>query len=178
MSLLQSKNAPLLLALAAVGAAYVFLLFVPSLQASAELRSQASAYRDYTIQSQDSETMVQRFQQELKETRAYAQAWSDAAPTERKLTIIHQQIDEAASKSGVAIRSIQPQVKSEALETIKRLEVPMEIEGEFPQIFHFLRNLEKQPFVCWTEDTQIREINNRQPLQCDLRLVVFLKVRG
>ncbi len=142
------------IALASAAVGYVAFVFLPGQKAIGELRSQLHEKQQYIVQAERLKSSIQHCERDLKEVRQFTEAWRDGSPSQDSLTQVFGKITDLASQSGTKITKFerQPVVEKEA---IWHIAAKLQIEGDFVQVFEFVRRLEGLTSSTWLANVQL-----------------------
>lgn len=159
--------------LAAASVAYVALIFVPSQRSIRGLRLELGEKQQHVLQSDRLTAPIRQAELRLASTREYSTTWSQSAPRPTDLVNVYAQLTDAAKGAGVEVQRIDPQPAIE-LQTIGQHPVSINLSGQFPQVFDFVRRIESLPQTIWIRDLRIaRSSGDSETLQIELSLTIF-----
>jgi Tfp pilus assembly protein PilO len=159
--------------LGAAAVAYVFFVFMPGQRHVGELRAQLQEKQQFIMQSASVTSAIQQSENELTDVREFAKQWREASPSEAKLAKLFGELTELAGESGVTILHIDPQLAVK-LETLRQIPVAIGVEGEFSQIFAFLRRVEGLPGTVWLPSLKLeQERKDSETFRSEISLTVF-----
>ena len=164
--------------LIAVAGGYLYFSFLPTKQATAQLREELEAKRTFVEQSANLRVSLDQTNQELVETVAHTQAWRDTAPTQATLASLLGDINQHAKLAGVEITNFSPQQET-LNETFSRVPVSIEVAASSTALFEFVRAIEQLPPVVWFDSLNIEATGeNGQTVKAELTLVIFASISG
>lgn len=172
----NNRNSRSLVVTAILGVAavaYVFVVFLPGQKHIGQLRTQLQEKQQFIMQTASLSSAIGQSERELAEVREYAKQWRDAAPSETELATLFGEITELARQAEVTILHIEPQ-PAVKLETVNQIPVTIGVEGEFSQIFAFLRSVEGMPGTVWLPNLKLEQVSkDSENLRSEIRLTVF-----
>jgi len=161
----------ILVAVAAI--VYVAVVFLPGQRAIGKMRKQLHEKQHFIVQADRLTFAVQKANSDLRSAHDFAEAWRSAAPAEGKLAATLGRITEHATTAGLAVHRFDPQPVVK-LDTVWHAPVLLVAEGEFAQVFEFLRSVELLPSVFWVQQLRLESAgkpNGR--LRFEATLMVF-----
>jgi Tfp pilus assembly protein PilO len=159
--------------LAAASVGYVLLVFVPGQRTISELRSQLEEKQQHVLQSQRLGGPIRQAEIRLASTREYSTEWVAAAPRPTQLVGFYAQLAQEAKAAGVQVKRLDPQPAIDH-QLISQHPVVIAFDGQFAQVFDFVRRLEQLPQTLWIRDLRMsRNEANSESLQAELTLTIF-----
>jgi Tfp pilus assembly protein PilO len=159
---------------AAGSLAYVFLVFLPAQRSIQSLRSQI---REREQQILHADTLVGPLHQatlRLASTREVSQQWKTAIPSQKQITEQYARLSVAAQEAGVAIERFDPQPPTE-IQLLALHGVVVQFQGEFSQVFDFVRRVEAQPGTIWMPHFRVSgDGQTGNTLRGELTLTIFV----
>jgi Tfp pilus assembly protein PilO len=159
--------------LAAIAAAYLTFVWMPSRRAIKELHEQVEAKQQLVAQATTLSAMLATSQQDLDKSQAVATAWEKAAPGKRDIPSFYGRINALAKDAGLTISRFDPQ---SFLTYEKFQEIPITIagSGNFAQVYEFLRLVESLPVYVWVDSLRIEKAaQNAKTVQCEISMAIF-----
>jgi Tfp pilus assembly protein PilO len=142
IDLRSTHGARLVAVLSAAGAvAYVVWGFLPQREALAELRQEIEAKQAAVAQGTRIVQEIANTTEELFVARRYVQRWSDAAPSQESLILLFRDVNHLSQIAGTRNLRLEP-APVEPLAAVWRAPVSLSVEGNFLQLFDFVRGLE------------------------------------
>lgn len=185
----QAQSLIATIGLAAVAVCYLCFFFLPKQKAIAKLRTQLADQNAYLQSTGAVAVGLAKTEAEVADVQKFVTQWKEKAPTEKKLASLFGEIARRAKTARVSMARFDPQpvVNRRAL-----TEVPLNVavEGDFAEIFAFLRMLESMPVALWVRQMRIEAAGGGSPdrsderdprmqriasksLTCELTLVIF-----
>ncbi|MBW3598851.1 MAG: type 4a pilus biogenesis protein PilO [Planctomycetes bacterium] len=160
-------------AVAAAGVvAYVALFFFPRRAEIAELRRQTEEKDRYALQAVGAAAAVAGATAELNEAARFIRDWRNEAPSEGSVIGVFRGINQAAQTAQTKNLRIEP-APAEKLAAVWRMPVKIAVEGSFPELFGFVRELEPLSSAVWISDVEIAAERDRKDLRMNLTLTIF-----
>jgi len=161
------------LPLVGVALAYLFLVYLPSQRADAELQQQLKEQQEYLAGAKAINTAMQTTVEQLQGAEAYQMRWAEHAPSERTIGALYEKMHLLARAQGVTITRFDPQAVV-AHAYLVELPVSLGCTGQFAEIATFLAEIESLPEEIWVSGLRMEEMEaDRQSVSCELDLVVF-----
>lgn len=172
-------SSPLItLVLGAAALAYTFLLFIPGQKSIRKLQAELREKQDFITQAAVLGTTIFETQQRVDEADKFAERWRGAAPDPTRMASVFAQVTSGAQLAGLKTLQFDP-AAAHRLQTLQKLPVHMGVEGEFAEAFEFVRKLEELETPLWVEELHMEAVSeNREDLQCELKMVVFAAHAG
>lgn len=159
---------------AAAAIAYVFLVFLPGQRSILAIRSQLHQRQQQILQAESLFGPLEQAAQRLAHTRQVSSQWKTAAPSHTQITEQFAQLSAAAGKAGVAIERFDPQPPVE-LQMLAQHGVIVQFQGEFLQVFEFLRRVEQLPGTIWVPSLRMSgDAHSGKTLRGELTLTIFV----
>lgn len=154
-------------------ATYLVGFFLPGQQKLARLRENLSSKEAFIAATGNLAPAVQAAQDELDDTLRYNRAWSEAAPSARKVPDLFGRISALAKGTGLKTTRFNPE-PIETLQRIRRIPVLIGCEGTFPQVGQFLCDLEQLAQATWINSLQMEaDAKDRETVKFELVLDIF-----
>lgn len=159
--------------LAAASVGYVLLVFVPGQRTISQLRSELDEKQQHVLQAQRLGGPIRQAEIRLASTREYSTEWLAAAPRPTQLVGSYARLAEEAKAAGVQVKRLDPQPAVDR-QLISEHPVVITFDGQFAQIFDFVRRLEQLPQTIWIRDMRMaRGDGESESLQAELTLTIF-----
>ena len=159
--------------LSAVAVAYVVFVFLPGQRAIGGMRKQLHEKQQYVVQADRLTFAIQKATDDLQAAHDYAEEWRTAAPSEAKLAATFGRITERAQQAGLNVHRFDPRPVVK-FDSIWQAPISLVAEGDFQQIFEFVRLVEAMPGTVWVQDLRLEsDAKADGRLRCELTLTVF-----
>jgi Tfp pilus assembly protein PilO len=159
---------------AASAIAYVFLVFLPGQRSIQAVRSQLNERRQQILQADALIGPLTQAARRLDHTRQVNSEWQAAAPSHTRLTEKFASLSAAATQSGVTIVRFDPQPPQE-LQLLALHGLVVQFQGDFAQVFDFLRRIEALPGTIWMPTLRISaDSHSGKTLSGELTLTIFV----
>jgi len=174
MSKLASRgNLLLMVGLAAVSIAYVYLVFLPTRRTIVKLREELNQKEAYLAQEPALKASLESAQSDLEQTQQFVQDWQQRSPAAGELSSTYGEIYQCVKKAGMQIEKFDPQNVT-IFQSLRQIPVRLTTEGTFSQLQAMLRGFEQMPARPWVESLRIeRGKDDQAPLKGEVTLVIF-----
>jgi type IV pilus assembly protein PilO len=172
----RCRNWVVIVPLAAIAAAYVYLVFLPNRRAVAELRGRIKTKQEVVAGAEATLTSLGQARQELKRTKDYLAARRQRMAEEKDLGAVLGKIHELVNDAQIRITRFDPQ-QAVVYEQFRRVPCLVGCTGSFAKIYEFLRKLESLPTTVWVSSMRLEKdakaAGSEGSVQCDIVLAIF-----
>lgn len=159
--------------LAAAAVAYVVFAFLPGQRAIGGMRKQLHEKQEYIVQADRLGFAIQKTTGDLEAAHEYAAAWQTAAPSEAKLASTFGGITQRAQAAGLALHRFDPQPIIK-LDSVWQAPINLVGEGDFQQVFEFIRQVETMPGTLWIQTMRLEcDPKAEGRVRCEMTVTVF-----
>ena len=160
-------------AMAAGAVAYAYFVFLPTQASVTDMRRELQTKQNFVVASEKLFPAIIRARHRLATTNQYADSWRSRSPGAEQLADLFGTITDCVKQAGMTIKRFDPE-PVEKMDTICKVPLTLESEGEFSQIFALLAELEGRPESIWVNEMRLEPIGeDSKLLQCTLVLCVF-----
>ena len=159
---------------AAAAIAYVFLVFLPGQRSIHTLRTQLGEREQQILQAESLLGPLEQAAQRLARTREVSAQWRSAAPSHSRLTEQYALLSRSAAEAGLIVERLDPQPPVE-LQLLAQHAVNLQFQGQFAQLFDFVRRLEQLPGTIWVSNLRLTSDGQTgKTLRGELTLTIFI----
>lgn len=159
---------------AAAAIAYVLLVFLPGQRSIHALRTQIRERQQQILQAESLLGPLEQANQRLARTREVSAQWRAAAPSHGRLTEQFALLSLAATEAGLLVERLDPQPPVE-LQLLAQHAVIVQFQGQFNQLFDFVRRLERLPGTIWVSNLRLSSDGQAtKTLRGELTLTIFI----
>ena len=157
---------------------YAFLFYLPTQRSLASLRDDMRQQFRFTRDADAAFVAFRDVERDLARTQSLVQSWRRNASRQQQLTAFLGDVTEIAGRSHVAIQRLTPQSVNR-WKAIQQHLVETFVEGQYGNVFEFLRQVESFPATVWVESLELRSAGAEDGrLRCELVLGVFSENSG
>jgi hypothetical protein len=167
-------NWTLILPLAGLGLAYLFLFFLPSQRLFDSLGKDLSKQLDAVSRADVLIPAIALTTRQLDASCTYNRRWIEATPSESELPHLFAKVNALAKAAGITTTRLSPQPAVQ-YEKIRSVTLTAGYRGSFSQVCRFLCDLESISESIWIDQVQMEgDGKNGKDISCEVSLVVFV----
>jgi Tfp pilus assembly protein PilO len=160
-------------AVATLAVLYTLFVFLPGQRKAAALKSKKYELMQYVANRTKIGEKIEQAQQRHQQMLRMTAAWQEHAPTVGELGRTLSAITQHARQAGVTLQRFDPQPQ-QSLKSIAQQPIAVSLEGNFGQIFDFLKRLESLPHRVWVSQLTISTSSeDGDTLRAEMTLTIF-----
>jgi Tfp pilus assembly protein PilO len=152
---------------------YAFLVFLPTQQTIAGIRTELAEHRREVLELGTFETEIVALDHRLRAVRSAIHEWQQHAPTEQQIATFVGVVSQLAQQTGARVDRIAPRPAIE-MSSLHQHPSDLSVEGSFVQIADFLRALEERSETIWITQLNLTASGETgASVRCELSFTVF-----